>query len=139
MAPQITIARNAIEENQAIEGWPNGTTIKAASTGPSTCRNAAELKHRLRKSITTPDASRAIRADSDGTRPSQVDQRRRDQDDGILMRDAEQQQSEEGEPHAGREREGCAFLSVKCRPAAAAATRKLERQRDHADLRIVEA
>jgi hypothetical protein len=31
---RITIARNAIDENQAIDGWPNGTTIKAASTGP---------------------------------------------------------------------------------------------------------
>ena len=31
---RITIARNAIEENQAIDGWPNGTTISAASTGP---------------------------------------------------------------------------------------------------------
>ena len=31
---RMTIARNAIEENQAIEGWPNGTTINAASTGP---------------------------------------------------------------------------------------------------------
>ena len=29
-----TIARNAMEENQAMLGWPNGTTIRAASTGP---------------------------------------------------------------------------------------------------------
>ena len=31
---RMTIARNAIRENQAMLGWPNGTTIKAASTGP---------------------------------------------------------------------------------------------------------
>ena len=34
MRHRIRIARKAIEENQAIEGWPNGTTISAASTGP---------------------------------------------------------------------------------------------------------
>ena len=28
------MARKAIVENQAIEGWPNGTTISAASSGP---------------------------------------------------------------------------------------------------------
>src|SRR5258708_40292719 len=31
---RMTIARNAIDENQAIDDWPNGTTISAASTGP---------------------------------------------------------------------------------------------------------
>ena len=31
---RMTIARNAIDENQAMLGWPNGTTISAASTGP---------------------------------------------------------------------------------------------------------
>ena len=31
---RIRIARKAIVENQAIEGWPNGTTISAASSGP---------------------------------------------------------------------------------------------------------
>ena len=31
---RMTIARNAIEENQAMLGWPNGTTISAASSGP---------------------------------------------------------------------------------------------------------
>ena len=31
---RITIARNAIEENHAMLGWPNGTTINAASSGP---------------------------------------------------------------------------------------------------------
>jgi len=31
---RIRIARNAIVENHAIEDWPNGTTIAAASTGP---------------------------------------------------------------------------------------------------------
>ena len=30
----MTIATKAMIENQAIEGWPNGTTISAASTGP---------------------------------------------------------------------------------------------------------
>ena len=28
------MARKAIEENQAMLGWPNGTTISAASSGP---------------------------------------------------------------------------------------------------------
>ncbi len=29
-----TIARNAMVENHTMLGWPNGTTINAASTGP---------------------------------------------------------------------------------------------------------
>jgi hypothetical protein len=32
--PRMTIARNAIDENQAMLDWPNGTTINAASSGP---------------------------------------------------------------------------------------------------------
>ena len=31
---RMMIARNAIDENQAMLGCPNGTTISAASTGP---------------------------------------------------------------------------------------------------------
>src|SRR6202035_1687222 len=31
---RMTIARKAIEENQAMLGCPNGTTIMAASSGP---------------------------------------------------------------------------------------------------------
>ena len=62
-----------------------------------------------------------------------------DQDDGIEMRDAEQQQSEEGEAHADRERERLRLLVGEMPDQRLQQRgRELERQRDHADLPIVQ-
>ncbi len=101
---------------------------------------AAELKHRLRKAIAPargqPRDPRRFRMEH---RRSQSDQRGRDQDDRVLMRDAEQQQAEEREPHADRERERLRLLVGEVSDQRLQQRRgELERQRDQADLRIVQ-
>ena len=97
---------------------------------------AAELKHRLRKSVAPaggePRDPRRLRMKH---RRAEADQRGRDQDDAVVMRDAEQQQAEEGKAHADRERERLRLLVGEMPDHRLQQRRgELERQRDHADL-----
>src|SRR5713226_962795 len=72
-------------------------------------------------------------------RRSKSNQRRRDENNSVMMRSAKQQQSKEGEPHADSERERLSLLVGKM-PDHRLQQRggKLERQRDHPDLREVQ-
>jgi hypothetical protein len=125
MRHRITIARND-------QGRQHGAHRRAET--------AAELKHRLRESVTPtrrqPRDPRRLRMEH---RRSQPDQRRRDQDDWINMRDAQQQQSEERESHADRERERLRLLVGEMPDERLQQRRgELERERDHAYLRKVQ-
>ena len=72
-------------------------------------------------------------------RRAQPHQRRGDQDDGILMGDAEQQQAEERKPHAYRKRERLRLLVGEMSDHRLQQRRReLERQCDQPDLREVE-
>ena len=72
-------------------------------------------------------------------RRSQSDQCRRDKNDCVLIGDAQEQQSEEGGPHADRERERLRLLVGEMSDhRLQQRCGELERQRDHSDLREVE-
>ena len=72
-------------------------------------------------------------------RRAETDQRGGNQDDQILLRDAEQQQAEEGRGHADRQRIRLRLLvGVVPDQRLEQRGRELEGQRDHADLREVE-
>ena len=101
---------------------------------------AAELKHRLRKAVAPARGQtcdpRRLRMKH---RRSKPDQRRRNQNDPVLMRDAEQQQSEERKAHADRKRKRLRLLVGEMSDQRLQQRRgKLERQRDQADLRVVQ-
>ncbi len=101
---------------------------------------AADLEHGLRKAETSaggePRNARRFRMEH---RRSQTDQRGGQQDDVIVVRDADQEQAEEGEAHAGRQRERHRLLVGDDADQRLQQRRgHLEYQRDQADLREVE-
>ncbi len=101
---------------------------------------AADLKHRLCEAEaparSEPRDPRQLRMKH---RRSKPDQGRRDQNDRILLRDAEQQQTEEGKSHADGERERLRlFVGEMSDQWLQQRGGELERQRDQADLGEVE-
>ena len=106
--------------------------------GPSRCRNCRRAGTPIAqsRSVRRRRAARRLRVKH---RRTQSDQRCRDQDDAVAMRDAEQEQAEEGKTHAYREREWLRLLVGEMPDDGLQQRRgELERQRDHADLREVQ-
>ena len=141
MRHRITIARNAIDENQAIERLAERHHDQRRQHRPHRrAETAAELKHRLRESVAAarrqPRDPRQLRMEH---RRAEPDQRRRDQDDGIACATLSSSNPKKVKPMPIASENGCAFLSVKC-PTTRLQQRRgeLERQRDHADLREVQ-
>ena len=122
-------------------GWPKGTTISAASSGPiDVPEAAAKLEHRLRETKATtrgqPRNARRFRVEHRRTQPHQ---RRRDQDDHVMLSDAEQQQAEERRSHADGKRERLRLLVGEMSDHRLQQRGgELERQRDQSDLREVQ-
>lgn len=141
MRQRMTIARNAIEENQADAALPERHDDQGGEHRPHRgAETAAELKHRLRKTVA---AAGGKPRDACGFgvkhRRAETDKRGGDQDDEILVRGAEQQQAEEGRGHADRQRVRLRLLvSVMANHRLEQRGRELEGQRDHADLRKIE-
>ncbi len=101
---------------------------------------AAELEHRLREAVAAaggePRDARRFRVKH---RRAETNEGRRNEDDEILLGDAEQQQTEEGRGHADRQRIGLRLLvGVVTDHRLQQRGRELKGQRDHADLREVE-
>ena len=127
-------------ENQAMLRWPHGSTMNAASSGPVRRAGvAADLEQRLREPV--PPAGRHARhARGFGVkdRRADADQRHGDENHAVGRRDGEQQQADQREAHAGRQRIRLRPRSVNRPITGCSSEACLVGERDEPDLPEVE-
>ena len=106
--------RSAISENQAMLPWPKGTTISAASSGPSAEPTLPPTwKSDCAKPCRPPEASRATREDSGWkTAEPRPTSAAPSTSTGKLGAPGKHEQAAQREAHAGGQRKGQGRRSV---------------------------